>query len=53
MGRKKVQPRDYFCTFDSFELKLYGIAELCIPKNPKFVVFFILTGFGGKMTSQG
>ena len=51
IGRKKLQPRNYFCTFYSFELKLCRMVELCIPKHPVFC-FSILTVFGGKMTSQ-
>ena len=35
---KKLQGRDYFCIFYSFELKL-RMVELCIPKNPVFFVF--------------
>ena len=36
---KKLQGRDYFCIFYSFELKLGRMVELCIPKNPVFFVF--------------
>ena len=53
IGLKKLQPRSYFCTFYSFELKLCTcrMVELCIPKHPVFC-FAVLTVFGGKMTSQ-
>ena len=30
-GTKKLQPRNYFCTFYLFELKLCRMVELCIP----------------------
>ena len=39
MGRKILRGRNYFCIFYSFELKLYRMVELCIPKNPMFFVF--------------
>ena len=37
--RKKLQPKNYFCIFYSFELKLCRMVELCIPKNRMFFVF--------------
>ena len=49
---QELQVSNYFCIFYSFELKLGRMVELCIPKNPMFFCFSILTVFGGKMTSQ-
>ena len=48
IGCKKLQPRNYFCIFYSFELKLCRMVELCIPKNPMFFCFLILMVLVGK-----
>ena len=45
IGRKKLQPRNNFCIFYSFELKLCRMVELCIPKNPVIFAVSILTVF--------
>ena len=37
--RKKLQPRNCFYIFYSFELNLCRMVKLCIPKNPMFFVF--------------
>ena len=39
IGCKKVHPSNYFCIFNSFELKLCRMVELCSAKNPMFFVF--------------
>ena len=52
LGRKQLQPRNYFCIFYWFEVNLCRMVELRIPKNPVFC-FSILTVFGGKIASQG
>ena len=44
--------RNYVFIFYSFELKLCRMVELCIPKHPMFFCIWILTVFGGKMTSK-
>ena len=37
--RKKLQHKNYFYIFYLFELNLWRMVELCIPKNPMFFVF--------------
>ena len=44
IGRKKLQPRNYFCIFHSFELKLCRMVELCILKI-LCSLFFDFNGF--------
>ena len=38
IGSKKLQLRNYFCSFYSFELKLWSMVELRIPGSSMFVV---------------
>ena len=53
IGRKKLQPRNYFCTFYSFELKLCWMVELCILKKILcFLSVFDFKGFWREMTAQ-
>ena len=40
VGRKKLQPTNYFCTFDSFELKLCRMVELVFQKILVCFLFF-------------
>ena len=48
----KLHARKNFCVFYPIELKLCTMIELFIPNNRIVFVFFILTVFGGEMTSQ-
>ena len=52
IGRLKVHPRNYFYIFYSFELKLFRMVELTIPKKSYNFCFSIVTFFGRNMTSQ-
>ena len=45
IGRLKVNLRNYFCIFYSFELKLCRMVELCIAKKSYVFYFSILTFF--------
>ena len=40
IGRLKVNLRNYFCIFYSFELKLCRMVELCIAKKSYVFLFF-------------
>ena len=48
----KLHAQKTFCVFYPIELKLCTMIELFIPNNRIVFVFFILTVFGGEMTSQ-
>ena len=48
----KLHARKNICVFYPIELKLCTMIELFIPNNRIVFVFFILTVFGGEMTSQ-
>ena len=50
--RLKHPPRNYFCSFYPFELKVCWIKDLCIPNKRRFFCFSTWTVFGEKMTSQ-
>ena len=46
IGRKKMHPRNYFCIFYLFQLKLRMMVKLCIPKKSYVFLFFDFNCFG-------